>query len=53
MLEFFAGKHTFTRGDKKGVTEYSGVIYHPNEAFFDYSKQLKKSSTITSEVFNG
>jgi hypothetical protein len=34
----FCGKHTFTRGMKKGVTEYTGFIYRENEMFFDYKK---------------
>lgn len=32
----FCGKHTFTRGPKKGTTEYKGIIYRENELFFDF-----------------
>lgn len=32
----FCGKHTFTRGAKKGSTEYTGIIYRENELFFDF-----------------
>lgn len=38
LLKVFAGKHTYTRGEKKGTTEYTGVIYRENELFFDYTK---------------
>jgi len=37
----FCGKHTFTRGAKKGVTEYKGIIYRENELFFDF-KEIKR-----------
>lgn len=48
--KLFCGKHTFTRGDKKGITEYTGIIYRENEQFFDYRKPLKDSKTLTEEV---
>jgi len=34
----FSGKHTFSKGMKKGVTEYSGIIYRENELFYDFEK---------------
>jgi len=34
----FAGQHTFTRGMKKGVTEYSGIIYRENDLFYNFGK---------------
>jgi Holliday junction resolvasome RuvABC endonuclease subunit len=34
----FCGKHTFTRGMKKGFTEYTGYIYRENEMFYDFEK---------------
>ena len=50
LQDVFFGKHTYIRGKKKGITEYSGIIYRENEQFFDYTKQKRKASTITSEV---
>jgi len=51
--ELFCGKHAFTRGLKKGTTEYNGVIYKENEKFWDYTKTLKTSETIKKEVRDG
>jgi len=50
-LKAFEGKKTFTRGDKKGITEYTGLIYRENELFYDFSKvalrqKLKKEEDI-------
>jgi Holliday junction resolvasome RuvABC endonuclease subunit len=53
LKELFYGKHTFVRGAKKGVTEYNGIIYKENDQFYDYKKQIRKTSTIISEVANG
>jgi Holliday junction resolvasome RuvABC endonuclease subunit len=36
--DVFSGKHTFSRGMKKGTTEYSGIIYRENELFYDFEK---------------
>jgi hypothetical protein len=47
----FCGKHTFTRGIKKGITEYTGLIYKENDQFFDYSKQKRKTPEITKEIY--
>lgn len=44
-LSVFSGTHTFTRGEKKGITEYSGIIYRENECFYDFKK--------IKENFNG
>lgn len=41
-LKVFAGKHTYTRGEKKGVTDYTGIIYRENEVFFDFEKLKKR-----------
>ena len=49
----FCGKHTFTRGVKKGFTEYTGIIYKPNERFWDYSKIPRKTKNIIKEIQNG
>lgn len=51
--DLFCGKHTFTRGLKKGTTEYNGIIYKQNEKFWDYTKALKTSETIKKEVQDG
>lgn len=53
LRELFCGKHTFTRGIKKGLTEYTGLIYRENELFFDYSKQPRKTATIIKEIQDG
>ena len=49
----FCGKHTFTRGAKKGTTEYTGIIYRENEQFFDYSKQSRRTANIIKEACCG
>lgn len=49
----FCGKHTFTKGIKKGLTEYTGIIYRENELFWDYSKQVRNSQVIAKEVTDG
>lgn len=38
MLHAFAGKHLYTRGVKKGVVDYTGLIYRENELFFDFKR---------------
>ena len=53
LRNMFCGKHTFTRGAKKGITEYSGLIYRENEQFWDYKKQSRKTLNIIGEVQNG
>lgn len=49
----FCGKHTFTKGLKKGLTEYTGLIYKENDQFFDYTKHTRKSHIIAKEVQDG
>ena len=49
----FCGKHTFVKGIKKGVTEYTGIIYRENERFYDYTKSLKTSQIIAKEITDG
>ena len=52
-VHMFCGKHTFTRGAKKGVTEYTGIVYRENDQFFDYSKTtLKRLPDIIKEIQN-
>ena len=53
LQDLFAGKHTYTKGAKKGITDYTGIIYKENDQFFDYSKQNRKTTTIINEVQNG
>jgi Holliday junction resolvasome RuvABC endonuclease subunit len=33
----YSGTHTYTRGKKKGVTDYTGIVYRENELFYDFS----------------
>lgn len=40
-LRSFKGTHTYSKGDRKGVTEYKGIIYRENELFFDF-KEIKR-----------
>jgi Holliday junction resolvasome RuvABC endonuclease subunit len=49
----FCGKHTFVKGIKKGITEYTGIIYRENERFYDYTKQMRTSQIIKQEIING
>jgi len=37
-LKTFSGKHTYTRGAKKGVVDYTGIIYRENDLYFDFEK---------------
>lgn len=53
IRELFCGKHTYTRGVKKGLTEYTGLIYRENELFFDYAKQPRDVKTIVKEITDG
>jgi len=50
--KLFCGKHTFKRGPKKGLTEYTGIIHRKNDQFFDYSKQKRNSQIIAQEIKN-
>jgi len=50
----FCGKHVFIKGVKKGMTEYTGIIYRENEMFFDYSRyQTRNRETIVNELLAG
>jgi hypothetical protein len=46
-LRSFKGTHTYSRGDRKGVTEYSGIIYRENELFFDFKEIKRRASDAT------
>lgn len=37
----FCGSHTFKKGSRKGITNYTGIIYRENELFFDF-KAIKR-----------
>ena len=50
--ELFCGKHTFVKGAKRGITEYTGIIYKENEKFFDYRNKERDSKTIFKETQN-
>ena len=39
--ELFTKKHTFSRGKKKGVTEYRGLIYKKNDRYYEWSKEIE------------
>lgn len=49
LVQVFSGKKTYTRGDKKGLTEYSGTIYKENRDFFDYGKIKSLKNTKQQE----
>jgi len=50
VKDMFIGKHEYTRGKKKGITDYYGIIYRENDQFFDYTKKERKTHTIIEEV---
>lgn len=37
-VEVFLNKHTFVKGNKKGLTEYKGIVFKPNKRFFIFDK---------------
>jgi len=51
--QLFCGKHTITRGPRKGITDYTGIIYKENDQFFDYSKNGRKTKEIIKEIIDG
>lgn len=51
--ECFCGKHTYVKGEKKGMTEYTGIIYRENSQFWDYSKHSRKTAEIIKELSSG
>lgn len=50
LRTLFAGRHTLTRGPRKGITEYTGIIYKENDQFFDYRKHKRTTDTLIKEV---
>jgi len=53
IRDFFCGKKTYVRGEKKGITEYYGLIYRENEYFIDFSKQTRNVESIKKEIQDG
>jgi Holliday junction resolvasome RuvABC endonuclease subunit len=54
LLKAFAGKHTYSRGAKKGSTDYTGLIYRENELFFNFQKiKDRKASHGSSKKDSG
>jgi Holliday junction resolvasome RuvABC endonuclease subunit len=45
----FCGEHTFTKGKKKGVTDYSGIVYRENELFYDF-KAIKRRTNNAAKA---
>lgn len=45
----FCGKKTYVRGEKKGSTDYTGIIYRENELFFDFEKIKRRKENGPSE----
>lgn len=43
----FKGSHVFSRGDRKGDTEYSGIVYRENELFYDFKEIKRRASNAT------
>ena len=39
----FCGKHEYTKGEKSGSTDLTGIVYRENELFFDF-KAIKRRS---------
>ena len=35
--QVFGGSHTLTKGKRKGVTDYTGIVYRENELFYDFT----------------
>ena len=48
-INVFSGKHTYTRGAKKGLTDYTGIIYRENESFWDFEKIKRRMEDGTTE----
>jgi Holliday junction resolvasome RuvABC endonuclease subunit len=48
-VEVFSGTHTYTRGAKKGITDYNGIIYQENEKFWDFGKIKRRMLDASSK----
>lgn len=42
ILDAFAGKKTYTKGLRKGTSDYYGLIYRENELFFDFKAIVER-----------
>jgi Holliday junction resolvasome RuvABC endonuclease subunit len=42
-IEVFSGTHTYTRGAKKGITDYNGIIYQENSKFWNFKKIKRRA----------
>lgn len=49
-LGVYGGKHTITRGPRKGVTDYKGIIFRENELFYDFKEIKRRTSNATIET---
>jgi len=45
----YIGKHTYTRGAKKGLVDLTGIIYRENEMFFDFSAIKRRQLNAEKE----
>ena len=45
----FSGSHVYTRGAKKGQTDYKGIIYRENELFFDFKEIKRRTQNATKK----
>ena len=52
-LNSYKGSHTFTKGTRKGDTEYSGIIYRENELFFDFKEIKRRANNATQSNKKG
>ncbi|MBD3261268.1 MAG: hypothetical protein GF334_06220 [Candidatus Altiarchaeales archaeon] len=48
----FCGQHTYTRGVRKGVTEYTGIMFRENDLFYDF-KAIKRRTKDASRKEKG
>jgi len=46
----YSGSHTFERGKRKGVTEYTGIIYRENELYYDFKAIKRRTSNAAKAI---
>ena len=51
-VKVFSGKKTYTRGVKKGITDYTGIMYRENELFWDFGKIKRRMLDASKEDGN-
>ena len=51
-LGVYVGKHVYQKGPKKGITDYTGILYRENELFFDYEaiKRRKDNAEVQEKI---